>query len=116
MRPSPTRLRLDVYNQSKVHLWQAAAVDLATGSEDMDPLIQASLHVILAWLRMEATEPLDLLELFGRPGGPLAAQLRLIGSLLLQPADAPSSLTPARCWAVAKAAYYARWLELQRGR
>ena len=112
MSRSATRLRLDAYNQAKVHLWQAAAVDLATSADHSDPLVQAGLHAVLAWLRTETTEPLVLLELFGRPAGPLGAQLRLLGSLLLQPGHPPSGHAPKRCWAVAKAAYYARWLEL----
>jgi hypothetical protein len=112
MTPSGTRVRLSVYQQSTVELWQAAAADLASGMEHNNPLIQASVHAVLAWLRTEATEPLALLELFGRRSGPLAAQLRLIGSLLLDPSKPALPPGPRQCWAVAKAAYYVRWLEL----
>ncbi len=112
MRPSVTRARLDIYNQAKVRVWQAAAVELAGSPEATNPFVQASLHTVLAWLRIEATQPRVLLELFGRPDGPLGAQLRLIGSLLGQPNEAPCTKEARCCWTIAKAAYYARWLEL----
>ncbi len=111
MRPSVTRARLDLYNQGKVHVWQAAAIDLAGSPEATNPFVQASLHIVLAWLRIEVTQPRVLLELFGRPDGPLGAQLRLIGSLLRQPNEALCTKEARRWWTIAKAAYYARWLE-----
>jgi hypothetical protein len=46
----------------------------------------------------ERAEPAVLLDLFGRPHGPLGAQLRLIASLL----GAPTEPAPLRCWTVAK--------------
>lgn len=112
MRPSVTRDKIDIYNQDKVHVWQAAALDLAGSTEATNPFVQTSLHAVLAWLRIEATQPRVLLELFGRPDGPLSAQLRLIGSLLGQPNEAPCKKEARRCWTIAKAAYYARWLEV----
>jgi hypothetical protein len=66
MTPSGTRFRLSVYHQGTVELWRAAAADLASGTQHHNPLVQASVHAVLAWLRTEATEPLALLELFGR--------------------------------------------------
>ena len=111
MSPSLARCKLDRYNQSKLELWHAAAGDLASGPERGDPLVQASLHAVLEWLRAEAAEPAVLFELFGRPHGPLGGQVRLIGSLLA-PEETPRVAARQLYWTVAKAAYYARWREL----
>ena len=112
MSPSATRLRLNLYNQGKVQAWQAAATELASSADATDPFVEASLHAVLASLRIQAREPLTLLDLFGRPAGPLGAQLRLIASFLRDSHDAPRSDEARRCWRIVKAAYYARWLEL----
>ena len=112
MSPSTIRLRLNVYNQGKVQVWQAAATELAGSPDGTDPFVDASLHAVLAWLRLEAREPLVLLDLFGRPGGPLGGQLHLIATFLLGPSDRPGTDKARRCWRIVKAAYYARWLEL----
>lgn len=105
---------LDAYNQGKLDLWRTASVELASGPESLDPLIQASLHAVLAWLRAQATSPTTLLELFGRPHGPLGPQLRLVGSLLIEPHQWAGELASPPCWWVVKAAYHRRWLELTR--
>jgi hypothetical protein len=104
--------RLDLYSRSKVELWRAAADELARSPDNRDPLVQAGLHALLAWLRADATESTTLLDLFGRPHGPLGPQLRLIGSLLGEPDPPDSVRLPRRWWQVVKAAYHARWLEL----
>jgi len=112
MTTSRTPLVLDFYNQSKVELWQTAAIELAGGPEHTDLFVQTALHVVLAWLRTEAARPILLLELFGRPHGPLGRQLRLVGSLLVEPGRTPVEQVPRLWWLVVKAAYHARWLEL----
>ena len=112
MSPSATRLRLNLYNQGKVQAWQAAATELAGSPDATDPFVEASLHAVVAWLRLEAREPLVLLDLFGRPAGPLGGQLHLIATFLPGPTEAPPADKARRCWRIVKAAYYTRWLEL----
>jgi hypothetical protein len=101
--------RLDLYSRIKLELWRAAAADLADAT---DPLVQAGLHAVLAWLRHDACDTATLLELFGRPHGPLGPQLRLMGSLLDGLDSSDWGQLPPLWWQVVQAAYYARWLEL----
>ena len=108
MSPSATRLRLNLYNQGKVQAWQAAATELASSPDGTDPFVEASLHAVVAWLRLEAREPLVLLDLFGRPAGPLGGQLHLIATFLPGPSEMPGTEKARRCWRIVKAAYYAR--------
>jgi hypothetical protein len=104
--------RLDLYSRSKVELWRVAVEGLTAATMGTDPLVQAGLHVVLAWLRHDARDVATLLELFGRPHGPLGQQLRMLGSLLDSPDPSDSGQLPPLWWQVVKAAYYARWLEL----
>jgi hypothetical protein len=107
-----TQHRLDLYSRSKVELWREAAHSLAEAALGADPLVQAGLHAVLAWLRHDACDTATLLELFGRTHGPLGPQLRLLGTLLDGPDPSDGGQLPPLWWQVVKAAYYARWLEL----
>jgi hypothetical protein len=109
---SNTPPRLDLYSRSKVELWRVAAEGLAAATMGTDPLVQAGQHAVLAWLGHDARDAASLLELFGRPHGPLGPQLRLLGSLLDSPDPSGCGQLPPRWWQVVKAAYSARWLEL----
>jgi hypothetical protein len=111
MSHSASRLRLNVYNQAKVQVWQAAATELASSPDAIDPFVEASLHAVLAWLRLEAGTSLVLLDLFGRQVGPLGSQLHLIATFLPGPSETPDTNKARRCWTILKAAYYTRWLE-----
>ena len=106
--------RLDAYAQTRLDLWRAASIELSIGPEATDPLVQAGIEAVLAWLGGEAVTPQALLDLYGQPHGPLGHQLRLVGSLL-DPEQAGVPLGPPRLWWwVVKTAYYRRWLELTR--
>ena len=112
MPTADSLLRLDLYSRNKVELWRVAAVGLVDNHADSNPLVQAGLHAVVAWLRYDAHDPMTLLELFGRPHGPLGPQLRLLGSLLDDPRPSDLGAIPPFWWEVVKAAYFARWLEL----
>jgi hypothetical protein len=113
MTSSASTFPFDGYQQARLDLWRSASIELSIGPECTNPLVQAGIEAVLAWLRADAASPTALLELYGQPHGPLGLQLRLVGSLLDQTqsaADQPSRL----CWWVVKTAYYRRWLELIR--
>jgi hypothetical protein len=105
-------LSLDLYNRSKLELWRVAADSLAEAPVGANPLVQTGLHLVLAWLRYEAGDPASLLELFGRPHGPLGPQLHLVGSVLGEPNGCDRGQLPPLWWQVVKTAYHLRWLEL----
>ena len=113
MTSSAFTFPLDGYQQARLDLWRSASIELSIGRESTEPLVQAGIEAVLAWLRTDAATPTALLELYGQPHGPLGLQLRLVGSLVdptHSAADQPSRL----CWWVVKTAYYRRWLELTR--
>jgi len=113
MTSSPSTFPLDGYHQARLDLWRSASIELSIGPECTDPLVQAGIEGVLAWLHADAATPTALLEMYGQPHGPLGLLLRLVGSLLGQTqsaGDQPSRL----CWWVVKTAYYRRWVELTR--
>jgi hypothetical protein len=87
------------------------AARLTAGAESDDVLVQAAGHAVVAWLRQDAATPGALLDSFSRPGGPLIPQLRLVGSLVHDPAQAVPAEPPRLWWWVVADAYYRRWLE-----
>jgi hypothetical protein len=103
---------LDPYSRSKVELWRIAADELAQTPLGFDPLVQAGIHLVVAWLRNDAGDAASLLSFFGRPHGPLASQLQLVGSVLGGPRPEQWSQLPPLWWKVVKTAYHLRWLEL----
>jgi len=114
MTSSSSTFPLDAYHQARLELWRSASIELSIGPESTDLLVQAGIEAVLAWLHTDTATPSALLELYGRPHGPLGRQLRLVGSLL-DPAQAATDYHPPRlCWWVVKTAYYRRWLELTR--
>jgi hypothetical protein len=111
MTSSRPTFPLDAYHQGRLELWRSASVELSIGPESTDPLVQTGIEAVLAWLHTDAPTPTALLELYGRPHGPLGLQLRLVSSLLT-PDHSPAAQPPRLCWWVVKTAYYRRWLEL----
>ena len=111
MATSPSPFTLDPYGQTMLNLWHAASLRLTAGPESDDVLVQAAGHAVVAWLRQDAATPGSLLDTFSRPGGPLVPQLRFVGSLVHDPAQALPA-EPPRLWWVVADAYYRRWLEL----
>ncbi len=108
----PPTFHLDGRDRAKLELWRAASIELSIGHEGNDPFVQAGVHAVLEWLRADATTPQELLDLFGRPHGPLGPQLRLVGSVVHDP-DYPQPVEPPRLWWwVVKSAYFQRWKEL----
>ena len=99
--------------KARLDLWRSASIELSIGPEITDPLVQTGIEAVLALLRTDARTPTALLDLYGQPHGPLGSQLRLVGSLL-DSAQARSEQPARLCWWVVKAAYYRRWLELNR--
>ena len=113
MTSSTDTFPLDAYQQARLELWHSASIELSIGPEGMDPLAQAGIEAVLAWLRSDAATPRALLDLYGQPHGPLASQLSLVSSLI-DPTQPPGDHPPRVCWWVVKTAYYRRWLELTR--
>jgi hypothetical protein len=113
MTSSISTFPLDAYHQARLELWHSASIELSIGPEGMDPLAQAGIEAVLAWLRSDAATPRALLDLYGQPHGPLGSQLSLVGSLI-DPTQPPGDHPPRVCWWVVKTAYYRRWLELTR--
>jgi hypothetical protein len=103
--------RLSPYERARVDLWRNASVELSIGRQSSDPLVQAAVEAVLAWLRSDAETPRALLDLYERPHGPLGAQLHLVGTLL-HPEEPPTLGPPRLCWWVVKCGYYRRWREL----
>jgi hypothetical protein len=114
--PNPFPFTLDPYGQTMVKLWHAANARLIAGPEYNDVLVQAAGHVVVAWLRLDALTPRSLLDSFSRPGGPLIPQLRFVGSLVHEPAEAVPAEPPRLWWWVVADAYYRRWIELMQSR
>jgi hypothetical protein len=110
---STSTFPLDAYHHARLELWHSASIELSIGPEATDPLVQAGIEAVLAWLRTDAATPRVLLDLYSQPHGPLGSQLNLVGSLM-DPAQAPADHAPRVCWWVVKTAYYLRWLELTR--
>ena len=112
MPRTPSVSQLDPFDQQKLDLLHAAAVELWIGPESDDPLVQVAFHAVLQWLRGETSTPRGVLATFSHPQGPLGSQLGLVGSLLHDP-ETPWPSEPLRLWWwVVKASYYRRWREL----
>jgi hypothetical protein len=82
MTSSASTFPVDGYHRVRLDLWRSASVELSIGPEGTDPFVQAGVEAVLAQLRTDTKTPGALFDLYGRPHGPLASQLRLVSSLL----------------------------------